>query len=144
MSERQIPDQHQGYQASYLNPVSALPFADPFVLKHRGEYWAYSTGFWRDGRCFGILRSPDLLRWEEVGSAMEPLPGGHTCYWAPEVSYDNGRLLMYYSVGNEERMQIRVAVAEHPAGPFVDSGRALTTEGFAIDPHVFIDEDGTK
>src|SRR5918912_517933 len=51
---------------------------------------------------------------------------------------------MYYSVGNEERMQIRVAVADHPAGPFVDSGRALTAEEFAIDPHVFVDDDGAR
>jgi predicted lactoylglutathione lyase len=29
---------------------------------------------------------------------------------------------------NEERMQIRVAVAEHPAGPFIDSGKRLTAE----------------
>jgi GH43 family beta-xylosidase len=132
------------HQISYLNPVSTRPFADPFVFKYCGEYWAYSTGFWRDGRCFGILRSRDLVRWEEVGGAMDPLPGGHTCYWAPEVSYDNGRVLMYYSVGNEEQMQIRIAVADHPAGPFVDAGRALTTEEFAIDPHVFIDDDGMK
>ncbi|MEP7339881.1 MAG: glycoside hydrolase family 43 protein [Acidobacteriota bacterium] len=140
MSERQISDHH----AFYLNPVSAHPFADPFVLKHCGEYWAYSTGFWRDGRCFGILHSRDLVHWEEVGGAMEPLPGGHTCYWAPEVSYDNGKYLLYYSVGNEERMQIRVAVADHPAGPFIDSGWRLTNEEFAIDPHVFVDDNGAK
>lgn len=140
MSERHISDQ----QALYLNPVSAYPFADPFVLKHAGEYWGYSTGFWQDGRCFGILHSRDLVHWQEIGSALEPLPGGHTCYWAPEVSYVEGQFLLYYSVGNETRMQIRVAVAEHPAGPFVDSGRGLTTEEFAIDPHVFVDDDGSK
>ena len=140
MSDWKISD----HRKFYLNPVSTHPFADPFVLKHCGEYWAYSTGFWRDGRCFGILRSKDLIHWDEMGGAMDPLPEGHTCYWAPEVSYDNGRMLMYYSVGNEERMQIRVAVADHPAGPFVDSGCGLTKEDFAIDPHVFIDDDGTK
>ena len=140
-----MPERHfSESNVAYLNPVSKHPFADPFVLKYCGEYWAYSTGFWSDGRCFGILRSRDLVNWEEVGSAMGPLPGGHTCYWAPEVNYDNGRFLMYYSVGNEERMQIRVAVANHPAGPFVDSGGQLTTEEFAIDPHAFTDEDGAK
>lgn len=140
MSERHFSE----FNVAYLNPVSKHPFADPFVLKYCGEYWAYSTGFWSDGHCFGILHSRDLVDWEEIGSAMAPLPGGHTCYWAPEVSYDNGRFLMYYSVGNEERMQIRVAVADGPAGPFVDRGCQLTTEEFAIDPHVFVDEDGAK
>ena len=130
--------------ATYLTPVHDQPFPDPFVLKYGGEYWAYCTGFWTDGRCFGILRSRDLVTWHEVGGALEPLPGGATCYWAPEVIYDNGRFLMYYSMGDEERMQIRLAVAFHPAGPFIDSGRRLTREDFAIDPHVFVDDDGTR
>jgi GH43 family beta-xylosidase len=75
---------------------------------------------------------------------MEPLPIGATCYWAPEVTYDNGRFLMYYSVGNEVTMQIRLAVATAPSGPFIDSGRSLSTEEFAIDPHVFIDDAGDR
>jgi hypothetical protein len=51
---------------------------------------------------------------------------------------------MYYSVGDEERMQIRLAVAEDPSGPFIDSGHRLTSEDFAIDPHVFVDDDGSR
>ena len=127
---------------AYLNPVYRRDFPDPFILKYCGEYWAYCTGFQADGGVFGILHSRDLVQWHEAGSAMAPLPGDHTCSWAPEVTYHNGRFLMYYSVGNEERMHIRVAVAGDPAGPFVDSGRHLTTEPFAIDPHVFQDDDG--
>lgn len=129
---------------TYLNPVYPRSFPDPFVLKFRGEYWGYCTGFWNDGRAFGILHSRDLVEWEEKAGAMEPLPGGHTCYWAPEVTYDNGRFYLYYSVGNEERMEIRVAVADSPEGPFADSGRRLTGEPFAIDAHVFLDRDGTR
>jgi GH43 family beta-xylosidase len=130
--------------ATYLNPVYGRDFPDPFILKHAGEYWAYSTGFWRDGRAFGVLHSHDLVHWRELGGALAPLPGEHPCYWAPEVTYENGRFLMYYSVGNEKRMHIRVAVADDPAGPFVDSGHQLTVAEFAIDPHVFIEEDGTR
>lgn len=129
---------------TYLNPVYERDCPDPFVLKYAGEYWAYCTGFWRDGRAFGILHSRDLVGWRELAGAMEPLPGNHTCYWAPEVVYDGGRFLMYYSVGNEARMAIRVAIAEHPAGPFVDAGKSLTKEEFAIDAHVFVDDDGAR
>jgi GH43 family beta-xylosidase len=75
---------------------------------------------------------------------MEPIDKSSTCYWAPEVIYDSGQFLLYYSVGNEERMHIRVAVAQSPTGPFVDSGNRLTAEDFAIDPHVFEDDDGTR
>ncbi|HKP73712.1 MAG TPA: glycoside hydrolase family 43 protein, partial [Pyrinomonadaceae bacterium] len=59
-------------------------------------------------------------------------------------SYENGKFLMYYSVGNEKLMHVRVAVADDPAGPFTDSGHRLTDAVFAIDPHVFVDEDDTR
>jgi GH43 family beta-xylosidase len=130
--------------AVYLNPVYGASFPDPFVLKFRGQYWGYCTGVWGDGRCFGILHSRDLVNWREVGGAMEQLPDRPPHYWAPEVFYDNGRFLLYYSAGDEARMHIRVAVANHPAGPFVDSGRRLTAEEFAIDAHVFEDDDGAR
>jgi GH43 family beta-xylosidase len=128
----------------YLNPVYPHSFPDPFVLKFRGEYWAYCTGFWPDGRCFGILRSRDLVQWEPQAGALAPLAGSFPCYWAPEVTYDNGRFYLYYSVGDEATMAIRVAVADHPAGPFEDSGRRLTSEPFAIDAHVFAAADGSR
>src|SRR5690349_11617490 len=102
---------------TYLNPVYAHSCPDPFVLKYGGEYWAYCTGIWHDGHCFGVLRSRDLVDWQPLAGAMERLPGQRlgeagvdaTQYWAPEVAYDNGRFYMYYSVGNETHMQIRVA-----------------------------------
>ncbi|NJM07280.1 family 43 glycosylhydrolase [Candidatus Gracilibacteria bacterium] len=129
----------------YQNPVYAGSFPDPYVLKHCGEYWAYCTGDWPDGRRFGILRSRDLVQWQPVGGALEPLPTGYPFYWAPEVVYDNGRFYMYYSAGDElNAMALRVAIAEHPGGPFVDSGRTLTAEPFAIDAHVFVDDDGAR
>lgn len=134
---------------TYLNPVHLSSCPDPFVLKHAGVYWCYSTGFQDDGKAFGVSRSLDLVHWQDVGGALERLPVGtlavpDTCYWAPEATYDNGRFYLYYSVGNEEQMQIRVAVATHPAGPFVDQGHRLTQEPFAIDAHVFTDDDGAR
>src|SRR5690606_5730947 len=91
---------------TYSNPVHNRPCPDPFALKYLDQYWCYCTGFWHDGRCFGVLHSPNLVDWRELGGAMAPLDDVSNCYWAPEVVYDNGRFLMYYSVGNEERMQI--------------------------------------
>lgn len=131
-------------QAQYFNPVYQRDFPDPYILKYCGQYWAYCTGIEADGRCFGVLHSTDLVEWTYLGGALEALPGDHPCYWAPEVSYYNGQFYMYYSVGNEEFMQIRVAVAAQPGGPFVDSGRTLTQQQFAIDAHVFTDEDGQR
>jgi GH43 family beta-xylosidase len=129
---------------TYLNPVYPHSFPDPFVLKFRGEYFAYCTDFWRDGRVFGVLRSRDLVNWTEVGGAMQKLDNDSPFYWAPEVTYANGKFYLYYSVGNEALMELRVAVSDRPEGGFVDSGEKLSTEDFAIDAHVFTDTDGQK
>jgi GH43 family beta-xylosidase len=134
----------KGRAEDYLNPVYPAACADPFVLKYRNEYWCYCTGWAPDGHCFRVLHSRDLVHWRELGGAMLPYDPAATCYWAPEVWYENGRFLLYYSIGNEEYMQIRVAEARDPAGPFIDCGVRLTQEDFAIDPHVFLDDDGTR
>src|SRR4051812_12549716 len=127
---------------TYVNPVFNHSFPDPYILKFRGEYFAYCTGFAPDGRVFGVLTSGDLVNWTELPGAMLPLASDAPFYWAPEVTYYNGRFYLYYSVGNETLMEIRVAVSDRPAGDFEDSGTRLTTEDFAIDAHVFRDDDG--
>ena len=92
-----------------------------------------------------MLKSRDLIDWEDCGSAINPPPFVEApCYWAPEVFYDNGKFYLYYSVGNEEFMEIRVAVSNNPAGKYLDSGKKLTHEQFAIDAHVFVDEDNSR
>lgn len=124
---------------TYLNPVYRHASPDPFVLKYCGAYWCYFTGMQPDGRAFGILHSQDLVHWEYAASALDPLPDLGPHYWAPEVTYRDGVFYLYYAAGDEETMQMRVATAAHPGGPFVDAGRRLTQEKFAIDGHVFID-----
>jgi len=110
-----------------------------------GGYVAYGTGAIVDGRAFEVLRSPDLVRWERAGGALEPLGEDWARdYWAPEVAEADGRWFMYYSVGLEDTGHLlRVAVADAPEGPFRDAGKVLTPhERFAIDPHPFRDADG--
>ncbi len=83
------------------------------------------------------------MNWVEVGGAMEKLASDPPHYWAPEVTYSDGKFYLYYSAGNEALMEIRVAVSDRPDGGFVDSGKRLTHEEFAIDAHVFTDTDGS-
>lgn len=133
---------------TFTNPVHPANFPDPFIFKHEGEYFAISTGHWTDGKIFGMLRSKDLINWEELGGAMEPIESHDPAlvpyihYWAPEIYRFGDTFYLYYSVGNETYMNIRVATAKEPQGPYVDSGKMLTTEQFAIDAHVFRDDDG--
>ena len=99
----------EGKPGTFTNPVYPHSFPDPFVLKFRGEYFAYCTGDAPDGNVFGILRSSDLVDWTPVGSAMSPLASRPPYYWAPEVVYDNGKFYLYYSAGNEILMSSATA-----------------------------------
>lgn len=129
--------------AKYQNPVYRHSFPDPFVLRYGGRFYAYATGSSEEG-IFQILKSDDLVNWIDAGHAM-PLPAAPAMhYWAPEVTHSEGKFYLYYSVGNEILMDLRVAVADKPEGPFEEAGVKLTDQDFAIDPHVFIDRDGTR
>jgi len=137
--------QDQPRELTYTNPVYPHSFADPFVLRTADGYWAYGTGpAAADGRQFPVLHSADLVQWQLAGHALAPVPGGSpTSYWAPEVAHRNGRYYLYYSCStsdSDEHQRLRVAVADHPAGPFVDSGKLLMPQlGFSIDAHPFCD-----
>jgi len=130
----------------YRNPVYDGYFADPFVLRLEDHYVAYGTGSVVDGRAFEVLTSPDLVTWTRVGGALEPIDDalGTDC-WAPEVVEVDGTFWLYYSVGfDDARHHLRVARSDSAYGPFVDAGVNLTPhELFAIDPHAFLDVDGT-
>ena len=128
--------------AGYKNPVYTKSFPDPFVLKFAGTYYAFATGRSSDGRVFSVICSSDLVNWHPMSGAMKPLEPDHLHYWAPEVTYSNGKFYLYYSVGNEALMHIRVAVSDRPDGGYIDTGHRLTEEEFAIDPHVVRDDDG--
>ena len=123
-----------------INPIYPGYFADPFVWKHEGVWYAVGTGaleahgqtnhaveaLTASGKpgVFLVLKSPDLATWTPLGSALELLePEFGNAYWAPEVATADNRFWLYYSVGREDKSHhIRVAVSEHPQGPFEDTG----------------------
>ena len=127
-------------------PLYMGAFADPFVLRDEELYYAYGTGLHGSdgGRAFEVLSSPDLRAWTSHGGVLEPVAGGGSDYWAPEVARAGEGYFLYYSVGNGDRgHHLRVALAAGPLGPFHDLGLNLTPgEVFAIDPHPFLAPDG--
>jgi beta-xylosidase len=128
----------------YTNPVWQGYFADPFVLRHNDEFYAFGTAdIQQDGRWFPILHSKDLLRWNYVGGSLTPLNEAKAkSYRAPEVVRHGDKYYMYYSAGGAagEHHQIRVATAKEITGPYVDQGVILIPdEPFTIDPHPFED-----
>ncbi len=135
--------------ATYTNPVTASftkNFADPTVIRGRDGYWyAYATnGRQQPGgerHLMMIARSADLVHWTDAGDVFTPetmprydgLPADASRqFWAPSIEYFGGRYLLYYSYvanapGHEQSWRvIGVATADHPAGPWTDSGAFVT------------------
>lgn len=142
-------------ESTYTNPVHPEYFADPCVWRCGMDYFAIGTGASEAAglavgastpTVFPLLQSRDLVHWDRAGHALvRPDAAVGNAYWAPEVASCGDRWFLYYSVGHGDAgHQLRVAVSDHPAGPYVDSG-ALTSPDevpFAIDPHPFRDVDG--
>jgi beta-xylosidase len=136
----------------YKNPVYAEYFADPFVWRAAGIYFAIGTGrseadgSGSESGIFPLLTSGDLVHWKYIGRALQaPDASLGNTFWAPEVVEAEGQWWMYYSVGYEDqRHQLRVARSSKPEGPYLDLAGLTTIEqcSFAIDPHAFRDEDG--
>jgi beta-xylosidase len=136
---------------SFTNPVYNDDFPDPYVLLDGDTYYAYAT---TNGSTTNIrvIRSEDLVHWEELGDALPALPewsvlrSGYT--WAPGVVEIGDQFLMYYVARDEEadRQCIGIAVSEDADGPFKDANDApfvcQTQLGGSIDAHPFQDDDG--
>jgi arabinan endo-1,5-alpha-L-arabinosidase len=137
--------------STYTNPVSASfsrNFADPAVIRGRDGYWyGYATNGRRtagdERHLMMIARSADLVHWDYVGDVFNqqtmPRYDGrpetvNRQFWAPSIKYFGGRYLLYYSyVVNDGADQmwraIGVATADHPAGPWTDSGSPRDRSG---------------
>jgi arabinan endo-1,5-alpha-L-arabinosidase len=135
----------------YTNPVYPALMPDPSVIKYGNYYYAAgTTGHDRkaDGRIFTLLRSRNLVDWEQLGGALVP-PFTNTAleYWAPELTSNEGKYYLYYAVGGiePEKFANRVAVSSRPEGPYTDVGVQLVdceSNRFTIDPFPFRDSDG--
>ena len=142
--------------ATYTNPVWPMPTADPAIIRaDDGSFYVYATqGITPDSVMCNIqvLCSTDLVNWTHLGDALPEKPvWAHSTrnFWAPHVSKVGDKYYMYFSAepdpevktGTDLGLCLAVAVADSPAGPFVDSGAPLVAgDGFDnIDPMLFTD-----
>ena len=136
---------------AYTNPVHKFDFPDPHVILVEDTYYAYAT---TNGSSVNIrvMRSPDLVSWEELGDALPELPkwsarnAGFT--WAPGVMEIEDQFVMYYVARDKEAdlQCIGRAVSDDPAGPFTDPDEEAficqSDLGGSIDAYPFRDDDG--
>src|SRR5215203_5818149 len=98
-------------------------YPDPSVVKIGQRYWATATtSNWAPA--YPLLESKDLVNWKPKGHVFLQLPDWADYYfWAPEISYDNGKVYVYYSAHKKDgNLCVAVASADRPEGPYKDHG----------------------
>lgn len=138
------------------NPILPGWYADPEARIFQGRYWIYPTysAPYDDQLFFDAFYSDDLVHWTKVDRILTKadIPWARRAMWAPSPIEKNGKYYYYFAANdiqsNDELGGIGVAVADRPEGPFRDAlGKPLIDKFYngaqPIDPHVFIDDDGT-
>lgn len=144
-------------QDTFSNPLP-VQLGDPYVLHTGNTYYMYGTGDADKG--FSTYSAPDLVHWKKEGQVYfhdnkngwsDPAAKWEGAYWAPEVYEVKGKFYLFYSAqwknnpaGEEENFRIGVAVADKPAGPFIDlADKPLFDPGYpTIDADVLFDKGG--
>ncbi len=129
---------------------------DGFLLKFNGIYYVYCTtendmpAFTEEYPFYETCKngedgievhiSKDLIHWENGGYCLkkEDVLGEHG-FWAPEVSYYNGKFYMVYTADEHPA----IAVSDCPIGPFKKLTDNWLREEPAIDGHLLFDDDGS-
>lgn len=132
------------YEKMYHNPIRRGFFPDPSVVCVGADFYMVNSSF-VFFPCIPISHSKDLVHWEIIGHAivnkewamLGELEGGRG-YWAPDISYDNGKFYITATLrGNGDgegcRKQIVVS-ADKPEGPY--SKPAIIDED-GIDPSIY-------
>ncbi|MXV52239.1 family 43 glycosylhydrolase [Pedobacter sp. HMF7647] len=116
---------------------------DPSVVKIGNSYWATATtSNWLPA--FPLYESKDLVHWSKRAVAFTKLPDWADYYlWAPEISYDKGKVYIYYN-GHKKggSLCVAAAVADRPEGPYKDLGPLIGQPDGSIDAFSMRDENG--
>ena len=140
-----------------FNPAEP-PAHDPAVIECDGTWYLFSTGWG-----ISVYTSTDRKNWSQARSvfetapqwALESVPGFKGHIWAPDISFYNGRYYLYYSCSSFGKNDSAIGVASSrtldPKSPefgWTDHGCVIRSVGGrdlwnAIDPNLFIDDDGT-
>jgi arabinan endo-1,5-alpha-L-arabinosidase len=131
------------------------PVHDPVIAREGDTYYVFTTGG-------GSRTSPDLVHWTAAPKLIETLPAwtkqavpGSGDYWAPDISFVNGRWRLYYAVStfgsNRSAIGLLTSPTLDPKKPgygWRDDGLVLMStkdsDFNAIDPNLVIDREGRQ
>src|SRR5699024_1838590 len=87
----------------------------------------------------------DLEHWKLSAHVFNKRPEwADYYYWAPEITYENGKVYMYYSAHKKDgSLCVAVASADDPEGPYTDHGPLICQPQGSIDAFEMRNTDGT-
>lgn len=133
----------------YRNPIRTGCFPDPSVVRVGEDYYMVNSSFIYFP-CIPVSHSRDLVHWEIIGYAvtnrewaeLDGLEGGRG-YWAPDISYHDGRFYIVATYrlndGGPILRRQMVVSAEKPEGPYT---KPVFIDEDGIDPSLFWEDDG--
>ncbi|MFD3729898.1 family 43 glycosylhydrolase [Streptomyces sp. NPDC058632] len=133
--------QSSAQAASFGNPVKAQKGADPWIVRHDGNYHLISTSWTdvitirRSATLAGLATAPSVQVWQ--GDAAS-----RCCnIWAPELHFINGRWYLYYVAGQNvsdynptQRSHVLESAGSDPLGPYTYRGQL--NPSWMLDPTV--------
>lgn len=136
-------------ESMYKNPVLRGMYPDPSIVRVGEDfYMVHSTFVYFP--CIPVSHSRDLVHWRLIGHAienpdwaeLEGLEGGRG-YWAPDISYADGRFYICATYRHNDEGPIRrrqmIVSAARPEGPYT---KPVFFHEEGIDPSLFHDDDG--
>lgn len=139
------------YDQVYHNPVRRGVFPDPSIVRVGKDYYMVNSTF-MFFPCIPVSHSRDLIHWEIIGYAitradwagLSKVEGGGG-YWAPDISYNEGRFYITATCRSEEEGRVKrlqmVTSSEYPQGPYCEP---VFLDEDGIDPSIFTDVDGRR
>jgi beta-xylosidase len=137
------------------NPVFPGWYADPEGAVFNKQFWIYPTysAPYNEQVFFDAFSSRDLVNWEKHSRIADTstIKWVKRALWAPAVIEKGNRYFLFFGANdiqnNDQYGGIGVAVADNPAGPFIDHiGKPLIDKfhngAQPIDQFVFKDKDG--
>jgi len=132
-------------QSSYTADPAPMVYEDRLYLYTSHDEDVTVSNFYTMND-WHLYSTVDMVNWKDHGTpaGLKNFKWGTDSAWAPQCVARNGKFYLYVPLNNNTGARIGVAVATDPAGPFTDPiGKELVSNGsMAIDPTVFIDDDG--
>ncbi|MEO6096486.1 MAG: family 43 glycosylhydrolase [Fibrobacteria bacterium] len=138
-----------GIHSQSLNPTGGGGMHDPVMIKEGNTYFIYATT--------GAYTSTDKVKWSRASGFVpsaswqsQQVPG-HAGYWAPDISYRDGKYWLYYSMSTFGSQHSAIGLATKTTliggGTFEDQGLAVKSPSSdgnynAIDPNAIEDGNG--